>query len=108
MDERKKILYPLADAFLILPGGCGTLAEMFEVLCEHQLGVHDVPVGLLNVNGVYDKLLAFIDHGIKMGLIKDIYRHMLQVDNNVFELFNKLERYHVTPGFVKREMWKKK
>jgi uncharacterized protein (TIGR00730 family) len=106
MDERKKILYPMADAFIIMPGGCGTLAELFEVLCEHQLGIHDVPIGILNVNGIYNKLLEFIDYGIQEGLIKGIYRHMLQVSDNVDELFNKLERYHVTPGFVSRKKWK--
>ena len=105
MDERKQILYPMADAFLIMPGGCGTLSEMFEVLCEHQLGVHNVPIGLLNVNGVYDKLLEFLEYGIQVGLIKGVYKHILCVSSDINELLDKLERYVPPPGFVSRERW---
>ena len=106
MDERKNILYPQADAFIIMPGGCGTLAEMFEVLCEHQLGIHQVPIGILNVNGIYDKLLEFIDYGIQNGLIKNIYKHILLVSDDVNILFQKLERYIPIPGFVPHEQWR--
>ena len=105
MHQRKEVLYPRADCFVIFPGGCGTVAEFFEVLCEHQLGVHNCPVGLLNVGGYFDGLLAFLDRGIEEGLVKPIYRVSLQVSDSPAELLDMLARYTVPPGFVKRGAW---
>ncbi len=62
MHERKMMMANLADAFIALPGGLGTLDELFEILAWAQLGIHAKPVGLLNTRGYYDSLLAFLDH----------------------------------------------
>ncbi|MBS0198309.1 MAG: TIGR00730 family Rossman fold protein [Planctomycetes bacterium] len=62
MHERKMMMANLADAFIALPGGLGTLDEMFEILAWAQLGIHSKPVGLLNTRGYYDSLMAFLDH----------------------------------------------
>jgi hypothetical protein len=62
MHERKMMMANLADAFIAMPGGLGTLDELFEILAWAQLGIHAKPVGLLNTRGYYDSLLAFLDH----------------------------------------------
>ena len=104
MEQRKAFLYPRADAFVILPGGMGTLAELTEVLCEHQLGVHAVPVGCLNACGAFDGLLSYLDASIREGLVKPIYRHILQVASDPAALLDLLEAYRPVPGYV---AWKK-
>ncbi|MDD5335708.1 MAG: TIGR00730 family Rossman fold protein [Rhodoferax sp.] len=65
MHERKRMMAERADAFLALPGGIGTLEEFFEVWTWRQLGYHDKPIGLLNIAGYYDKLLAFLDSAVE-------------------------------------------
>ena len=62
MHERKMMMANLADAFIALPGGLGTLDELFEILAWAQLGIHGKPVGLLNTDGYYDSLMTFLDH----------------------------------------------
>src|SRR5450830_310953 len=62
MHERKAMMAQLADGFIAMPGGMGTLEELFEMLTWSQLGIHAKPIGLLNVNGFYDGLAAFVDH----------------------------------------------
>ena len=71
MHERKRIMAEHADAFLALPGGIGTLEEFFEVWTWRQLGYHDKPVGLLNMNGYYDHLLAFLSASVSDGFMSD-------------------------------------
>lgn len=71
MHERKRIMAEHADAFLALPGGIGTLEEFFEVWTWRQLGYHDKPVGLLNMNGFYDSLLAFLGSAVNAGFMID-------------------------------------
>jgi uncharacterized protein (TIGR00730 family) len=71
MHERKRIMAEHADAFLALPGGIGTLEEFFEVWTWRQLGYHDKPVGLLNMNGYYDSLLAFLQTSISSGFMSN-------------------------------------
>jgi uncharacterized protein (TIGR00730 family) len=71
MHERKRIMAEKADAFLALPGGIGTLEEFFEVWTWRQLGYHDKPVGLLNMGGYYDSLLAFLDSSVKTGFMNE-------------------------------------
>lgn len=70
MSVRKNIMMHLADAFVALPGGFGTLEEIFEVTTLTILGYHDKPVGLLNANGYYDGLLKFIEHASETGFIR--------------------------------------
>lgn len=77
MHERKSEMARLADGFIALPGGIGTLEELFEVLTWAQLGFHQKPCALLNVSGYYDKLLDFINHSAKEGFIKEVHAQML-------------------------------
>lgn len=72
MHERKRIMAEHADAFLAIPGGIGTLEEFFEVWTWRQLGYHDKPVGLLNLNGYYASLLTFLDTAVSSGFITDV------------------------------------
>lgn len=71
MHERKALMGERADAFLTLPGGIGTFEELFEMWTWRQLGYHDKPVGILNVAGYYDGLLAFLAHSVGSGLMND-------------------------------------
>lgn len=86
MHERKKMMYDLSDAFLILPGGMGTLDELFEILTWKQLGLHNKPIAILNVNGYYDHLLAFLNHAVEKGLIKHQDRGLLFSSSDWFEI----------------------
>lgn len=70
MHERKQLMYKLSDAFLVFPGGMGTLDELFEITTWRQLGLHAKPIALLNINGYFDHLLKFLDHSVAQGLVK--------------------------------------
>jgi uncharacterized protein (TIGR00730 family) len=67
MHERKALMAQLSDAFVALPGGIGTLEELIEIFTWSQLGLHSKPLGVINVNGYYDQLAAFLDHGVEQG-----------------------------------------
>ena len=82
MHERKAIMAELSDAFIALPGGLGTLEELIEMLTWAQLGLHSKPCGLLNVDGYYDALLAFLDHASAEGFITPANRGLLHVDTD--------------------------
>jgi uncharacterized protein (TIGR00730 family) len=69
MHQRKQMMAERADVFIALPGGIGTLEELYEVWTWRQLGYHDQPIGLLNVDGYYDALLAFMDHSVAEGFL---------------------------------------
>lgn len=77
MHERKRTMFDLADAFIALPGGLGTLDEVFEILTWAQLGFHPKPCGFLNVAGYYDPLLAFLDHAVGEGFLSRAHRTMV-------------------------------
>jgi uncharacterized protein (TIGR00730 family) len=79
MHQRKALMADLSDAFVALPGGWGTLDELFEILTWAQLGLHQKPCGLLNVRGYFDRLLAFIDHSIQEGFVRSDYRRLISV-----------------------------
>jgi len=79
MHQRKALMSDLADAFIALPGGWGTLEEFFEVLTWAQLGLHRKPCGLLNVHGYFDGLLAFLSHTIDEGFVRPEYAPMIAV-----------------------------
>ena len=79
MHDRKLLMAELADAFVALPGGMGTLEELFEVYTWTQLGLHAKPLGLLNVRGYYDGLVAFLDHAAAERFVTDEHRAMLVV-----------------------------
>lgn len=77
MHERKAMMAELADGFIALPGGWGTLEEIFEILTWAQLGFHEKPCGLLNTDGYYDGLIGFLDNAIEQRFVKEICRPML-------------------------------
>ena len=79
MHDRKRMMAERADAFLALPGGIGTLEELFEVWTWRQLGYHDKPVGLLNMQGYYDPLIAFLRSSVKQGFMGDWQLGLIQV-----------------------------
>ncbi len=80
MTTRKRVMFDEADALIALPGGVGTLEELFEVLSWASLGLHPKPIGLLNVNGYFDHLLAFVDESVRRGLTKPRVRSLLLDD----------------------------
>jgi len=86
MHSRKAMMSERSDAFIALPGGFGTLEELFEVLAWQTLKIHAKPVLLLNVAGFYDKLLEFLDHCVEEGMLKERNRRIVNVANNVEEL----------------------
>ncbi len=79
MHARKARMAELSDAFIALPGGLGTLEELFEVWTWGQLGYHGKPLGLLEVNGFYQKLTGFLDHVVGEGFVRDHHRAIMQV-----------------------------
>jgi uncharacterized protein (TIGR00730 family) len=79
MHERKALMAELADGFVALPGGLGTLEELMEVWTWAQLGIHQAPVALLNVDGYFDGLLAFVDHAVAEGFVRPGHRALLLV-----------------------------
>jgi uncharacterized protein (TIGR00730 family) len=93
MHERKAAMADLADGFIALPGGWGTLEEFFEILTWAQLGLHRKPCGLLNVCGYFDGLLSFIDHSIDERFVRREHRHMVIVSGEPDPLLQSLEKY---------------
>jgi uncharacterized protein (TIGR00730 family) len=90
MHTRKALIGEKADAFIALPGGFGTLEELFEVLAWHTLKLHAKPIFLLNVNGFYDQLLLFLDHCVTEGMLKSKSRELFLVVNTVEDLLAQL------------------
>jgi uncharacterized protein (TIGR00730 family) len=93
MHERKALMAELADAFIALPGGIGTLEEFFETWTWAQLGMHTKPCGLLNVAGYFDPLLAFLDRAVSERFVRDVHRQMLVVDSDPSALLARFEAY---------------
>lgn len=86
MHERKRLMAEHADAFLALPGGIGTLEELFEVWTWRQLGYHDKPVGLLNLGGYYDSLLAFLRTSVQQQFMGDWQMNLIRVEADAAKL----------------------
>jgi uncharacterized protein (TIGR00730 family) len=93
MHERKATMADLSDAFVALPGGWGTWEEFFEVLTWGQLGLHRKPCGLLNVQGYFDPLLAFVRHSFDEGFVRREYGSMILVSDSSEGLLERLARY---------------
>ncbi|KAG4966599.1 hypothetical protein AAZX31_14G202500 [Glycine max] len=93
MHQRKAEMAREADAFIALPGGYGTLEELLEVITWAQLGIHDKPVGLLNVDGYYNSLLSFMDNAVDQGFITPAARHIIVSAQTAQDLISKLEEY---------------
>ncbi len=92
MRARKSMMAALADAFVALPGGWGTLEELFEVATMTQLNYHDKPVGILNVAGYFDGLLGFLSRAADEGFVRPVHRELIQVDEDMAALLDKLAR----------------
>jgi uncharacterized protein (TIGR00730 family) len=88
MHARKTMMAYLSDGFIALPGGFGTLEEIFEVTTWSQLNYHMKPVGLLNVRGYFDKLIAFLDHGAAEGFIRSVHRPIMQSAPEIIPLLD--------------------
>ncbi len=101
MHERKRTMYELADAFVILPGGLGTLDELAEVTTWAQLGLHDKPLVLLDVEGYFSAFLAFLDHAVTEGFMSRASRDLLVRVDDVEEILAACECYE-TPT---RRVW---
>lgn len=93
MHERKLKMHELSDGVITLPGGWGTMEEMFEMLTWGQLGLHQKPMGILNVNGYYDSLKILIDTMVSEGFLKQETRDMLLFSESIDELLELMENY---------------
>ena len=95
MHERKALMASLSDAFIALPGGYGTLEELFEVVAWAQLGIHRKPIGLLNVAGYFDALLSLVDHMIGEGFIKSRHRGLFVTAEQPRALLDALQQHQM-------------
>jgi uncharacterized protein (TIGR00730 family) len=93
MSERKVIMSKLIDGYITLPGGFGTLDELFEALTLGQLQIEQKPIGLLNVNGFFDEVLSQLDKMVEEGFLKQANRDMLFISNSVIDLMKKMNNY---------------
>ncbi len=93
MHDRKALMAKMADAFIALPGGIGTFEEFFEVLTWNQLGYHQKPCGLLNVNGYYAQMANFLDNVVQEGFLMQEHRNMVLASDSPEELLEKFESY---------------
>ena len=91
MHERKAVMAELSGGFIALPGGIGTMEEFFEVLSWAQLGLHNKPCGLLNVDGYYDSLIEFLDYAVAEDFVKEKDRALLIIENQVAKLVDRFE-----------------
>jgi uncharacterized protein (TIGR00730 family) len=103
MHERKAMMAELADGFMALPGGLGTLEEIFEVLTWAQLGMHGKPCGLLNVGDFYTPLLAFLDQVVARGFLDAVHRSMILTADNPKELLRQFASYR--PASADKAAW---
>ena len=93
MHERKAMMAELADGFVALPGGIGTLEEFFEIWTWGQLGMHEKPVWLLNVAGYFDPLLEFLDRAVEEKFVREVHRDMVVVESDPAVLLSRFEAY---------------
>ncbi|WP_221563491.1 TIGR00730 family Rossman fold protein [Alkalihalobacillus sp. TS-13] len=96
MHERKALMYELADAFIALPGGIGTMEEMFEVMTWNQLGYHLKPLGLFNIDHYYDPLHQMLYHMYDQGFVKKQHLDQTVIQENAVELLQRLNQQEVT------------
>jgi uncharacterized protein (TIGR00730 family) len=103
MHERKALMAELSDAFIALPGGLGTIEELFEILTWGQLGLHRKPCGLLNTGGYFRYLLSFLDHAVSQQFIEPEHRSMVMVADRPEALLDQFRRYQ--PPTVDKAKW---
>lgn len=101
MHERKDLMINLSDGFIALPGGFGTLDELFEIITWGQLDLHTKPVGILNIAGYYDKLFGHFDTMVEQGFVKNEHRGIILDATSPAELLTKMEEYQP----VRLEKW---
>jgi hypothetical protein len=104
MHERKAQMAELSDAFIALSGGLGTLDELFEILTWAQLGFHQKPCGLLNINGYYDHLIAFLDHAVAEGFIKPSHRAALLISDSPSALLTQILQHQVAAPPIAKDL----
>jgi len=105
MHERKALMVELSDGFIALPGGLGTFEEFFEVVTWAQLGIHNMPCGLLNVEGYYSHMISLLEHAVQEQFVEDEHRSMILVDDNPVSLLDQFICYH--PPDVDKVDWVK-
>ena len=93
MHERKAKMAELSDGFIALPGGWGTIEEIFEMLTWAQLGFHQKPCGLLNISGYYDHLYTFLEHAINQRFVREEYRPMIMMEQTADGLLDRYQQY---------------
>jgi uncharacterized protein (TIGR00730 family) len=103
MAERKALMTDLSNGFITLPGGYGTLDELFEILSISQLGNHEKPCGLLNVAHYYDDLLRFLDHAVDQLFVQPEHRAMILVDDDPAALLDRFDTYQ--PPHLDKAEW---
>jgi uncharacterized protein (TIGR00730 family) len=100
MHQRKQLMSDLCDGIMMLPGGFGTLEEFFETLTWLQLGLHNKPIGVLNVSGFYDLLLQQMDVMVEQQFLKPANRKLVLTSGDPVELVNLMENFNATPDEV--------
>ncbi|MFA7686858.1 MAG: TIGR00730 family Rossman fold protein [Moheibacter sp.] len=95
MHERKALMHDKSDAFIALPGGFGTLEELFEILTWAQLSLHKKPIGILNINGYYDPLIQLVEKMIYEELLRNEYKGMLLISDSIEDLISQMNLYEV-------------
>ena len=98
MHQRKSQMADMADAFIALPGGIGTLEGFFEILTWGQLNIHAKPSGLLNVAGYFDDLVRFLDHAVKEGFLTAEHREMILIESDPATLLDRMQAYAPKEG----------
>ena len=98
MHERKALMAELSDGFIAMPGGIGTLEELFETLTWAQLGFHEKPIGLLNPVGFFDGLIHFLQHLVQQGFLKPEHAALLLAESDPVKLVQKLQQFEMAPG----------
>jgi uncharacterized protein (TIGR00730 family) len=101
MHERKALMADLADGFIALPGGFGTADELFEILTWAQLGIHAKAIGLVNVEGYFDALLAWLDHTVREQLVRPEHNQLLLRAAKVEDLLERMARFRSPVGIPK-------
>ena len=99
MHERKALMAELSEGFIALPGGTGTMEEFFEVFTWAQLGEHGKPCGLLDIEGYFDPLVAFLDHMVEQGFLKDYHRAIILHDTDPASLLERFAGYEPSGRF---------